>query len=255
MAQLTIMQKTAITLLAILIGAVSMGGCSREEADNMGDSQNQQTASNEPTRPVQSPTGSEHSGKVEAAVQREASVEQGSKTVPVALSSAEKPIQSAKYRKATFAAGCFWGVEASFRAVEGVVATQVGYTAGQQANPTYRQVCTDTTGHAEAVQVTYDPGKVSFENLLDVFWKIHDPTTLNRQGPDVGTQYRSAILYHSPEQQALAQASIDKLEKARAFKKPIVTQIVAAPEFYEAEEYHQRYLEKQGKTSCSSTLH
>ena len=166
-----------------------------------------------------------------------------------------EPAQHAKYEKATFAAGCFWGVEASFRAVEGVVATQVGYIGGKRANPTYTQVCTDKTGHAEAVEVTYDPQKVSFERLLDTFWKIHDPTTPNRQGPDVGKQYRSAIFYHSPKQKALAQTSMQNLERAGVFAAPIVTQILPAPKFYRAEEYHQQYLEKQAKTSCSSTIH
>lgn len=249
------MKKTAITLLAMLIAAVSMGGCPKDQADNMTDSQNRQTAVTEPNRPVQSQARSEYSRKIEMFAPSEAALDQNPQTAPVTPRNAEKPIQTANLRKATFAAGCFWGVEASFRTVEGVVATEVGYTGGRLADPTYRQICTEKTGHAEAVQITYDPGKVSFENLLDLFWKIHDPTTLNRQGPDVGTQYRSAILYHSPEQKALAQASIDKLEKAHTFKKPIVTQIVPAPEFYKAEEYHQRFLEKRGQTSCSSTVH
>jgi len=241
------MQKTAITLLAILIGAVSMGGCPKEEADNMGDSQKKQTTANEPNSPAVDTVANSGADKPRP--------RQNSQTKTPALRKVEQPAEPVKYEKATFAAGCFWGVEASFRAVEGVVATQVGYTGGRRANPTYRQVCTDKTGHAEAVEVTYDPKKVSFEDLLDVFWKIHDPTALNRQGPDVGTQYRSTILYHSPNQKALAEASMQKLEKARAFKRPIVTEIVPAPKFYKAEEYHQRYLEKQGKTSCSSTVH
>jgi len=241
------MQKTAITLLTIFITIVSIGGCSREEADNMGDSQKQQTTANEPNPPAVDTVANSGADK--------ARPEQGPQTEKPAPKPVEQPAESAKYEKATFAAGCFWGVEASFRAVEGVVSTQVGYTGGRRANPTYRQVCTDKTGHAEAVEVTYDPKKVSFENLLDVFWKIHDPTTLNRQGPDVGTQYRSAVFYHTPQQKALAQESMQKLEKARTFKRPITTKIVPAPQFYKAEEYHQRYLEKQGKTSCSSTVH
>jgi peptide-methionine (S)-S-oxide reductase len=152
--------------------------------------------------------------------------------------------------KATFAAGCFWGVEATFRSLPGVTATRVGYTGGSLGQPTYNQVCSDRTGHAEAVEVTYDPEKVSYEELLKVFWQNHDPTTLNRQGPDVGAQYRSAIFYHSPEQEAAARASKQKLEESHAYSKPIVTQIVPAVEFWEAEDYHQQYLEKRGLAHC-----
>jgi peptide-methionine (S)-S-oxide reductase len=152
--------------------------------------------------------------------------------------------------KATFAAGCFWGVEATFRSLPGVTATRVGYTGGSLSQPTYKQVCSDRTGHAEAVEVTYDPEKVSYEELLKVFWENHDPTTLNRQGPDVGAQYRSAIFYHSPEQEASARASKQKLEESHAYSKPIVTQIVPAVEFWEAEDYHQQYLEKRGLAHC-----
>ena len=152
--------------------------------------------------------------------------------------------------KATFGAGCFWGVEAAFRQVQGVVSTAVGYMGGSLKNPTYKDVCTDTTGHAEAVEVTYDPANVSYEELLKVFWQIHDPTTLNRQGPDVGTQYRSAIFFHGGEQEAAARASKEKLEKSGAYKRPIVTEIVPAGEFWQAEEYHQQYLEKRGLSHC-----
>ena len=152
--------------------------------------------------------------------------------------------------KATFGAGCFWGVEAAFRQVEGVVSTAVGYIGGSLENPTYKDVCTDTTGHAEAVEVTYDPAKVAYEELLKVFWQTHDPTTLNRQGPDVGTQYRSAIFFHGGEQEAAARASKEKLEKSGAYKRPIVTEIVPAGEFWQAEEYHQQYLEKRGLSHC-----
>lgn len=152
--------------------------------------------------------------------------------------------------KATFAAGCFWGVEATFRRLPGVTATRVGYTGGHLNNPTYKDVCTDGTGHAEAVEVTFDPTKISYDQLLDVFWENHDPTQLNRQGPDWGTQYRSAIFFYSPEQQAAAKASKQKLEAAHRFSKPIVTQIVPAETFYEAEDYHQQYLEKRGLATC-----
>lgn len=152
--------------------------------------------------------------------------------------------------KATFAAGCFWGVEATFRALPGVTSTRVGYTGGNLANPTYKDVCTDRTGHAEAVEVEFDQTKISYEKLLDVFWENHDPTQLNRQGPDWGTQYRSAIFYHSREQESAAKASKQELEKAHRYSKPIVTQIVPATTFYEAEDYHQQYLEKRGLATC-----
>jgi peptide-methionine (S)-S-oxide reductase len=152
--------------------------------------------------------------------------------------------------KATFAAGCFWGVEATFRQIPGVTSTRVGYTGGKTDNPTYQEVCTDGTGHAEAVEVDYDPAKVKYSDLLKVFWENHDPTQLNRQGPDWGTQYRSAIFYHSPEQATEAQASKESLEKAHVYSKPIVTQIVPAVTFFPAEDYHQQYLEKRGLASC-----
>jgi len=152
--------------------------------------------------------------------------------------------------KATFAAGCFWGVEAAFRQIPGVLATAVGYIGGQTKNPTYEDVCSDETGHAEAVEVEYDPARVSYKQLLDVFWNEHDPTQLNRQGPDVGTQYRSAIFFHSPAQQAAAIASKEALEKSGRYRRPIATEIVPAPEFYRAEDYHQQYLEKRGLASC-----
>jgi peptide-methionine (S)-S-oxide reductase len=152
--------------------------------------------------------------------------------------------------KATFGAGCFWGVEAAFRQVKGVADTAVGYAGGQLANPTYHDVCTDLTGHAEVVQVEYDPAQVSYDDLLQVFWENHDPTTLNRQGPDVGTQYRSVIFYHGPAQEAAARASKEKLERSGRYRRPIVTQIEPAPEFYRGEDYHQRYLEKRGLAQC-----
>ena len=150
--------------------------------------------------------------------------------------------------KATFGAGCFWGVEATFRALPGVKETAVGYEGGKLDNPTYHDVCTDRTGHAEVVQVTFDPAEISFNELLKVFWENHDPTTTNRQGPDVGTQYRSAIFFHSPDQEAEAKRSREEAQKS--FKRPIVTEIVPAMTFWRAEEYHQQYLEKRGLSHC-----
>jgi peptide-methionine (S)-S-oxide reductase len=149
--------------------------------------------------------------------------------------------------KATFAAGCFWSVEAAFRRVRGVSDASVGYTGGSVPNPTYEEVCSGRTGHAEAVQVEYDPAQVSYEDLLALFWKIHDPTTPNRQGPDIGTQYRSAIFFYSPEQESQAKASKARLESERVYGRSIVTEIAPAGEFYRAQEYHQRYLEKRGQ--------
>ena len=148
--------------------------------------------------------------------------------------------------KATFAAGCFWGVESMFRAVPGVQEVTVGYTGGRKENPTYEQVCTGRTGHAEAVEVVYDPARVSYDTLLEVFFENHDPTTPNRQGPDVGEQYRSAIFVHSPEQEREARAKMAALEAEHRFRRPIVTQVVPAAPFWRAEEYHQRYFEKKG---------
>jgi peptide-methionine (S)-S-oxide reductase len=152
--------------------------------------------------------------------------------------------------KATFGAGCFWGVEETFRNVKGVTGTAVGYLGGTLPNPTYEDVCTDTTGHAEVVQVEFDPAQVTFDQLLNVFWENHDPTTLNRQGPDHGAQYRSAIFYHTAEQAAAAQDSKEKLQASGRFKRPIVTEITPATEFYRAEEYHQQYLAKRGMSRC-----
>ena len=160
-------------------------------------------------------------------------------------------MENKKTQLATFASGCFWGVEAAFRQVKGVLSTTVGYAGGKMKNPTYEDVCTNETGHAEAVQVEFDSSKTSYEKLLDVFWNNHDPTQLNMQGPDVGTQYRSAIFYHNPEQKKAAIASKEKLEKSGKYKKPIVTEIVPAPNFYKAEEYHQKYLEKRGLSTCN----
>lgn len=155
-----------------------------------------------------------------------------------------------KTEKATFAAGCFWGVEAAFLKVKGVINTTVGYTGGTMNNPSYEDVCSDQTGHAEAVQIDYDPAKISYEGLLDIFWSIHDPTSMNRQGPDIGIQYRSAIFYHSEKQKKAALASKQKLEKSDRHHGKIVTEIVPAAPFYKAEEYHQRYHEKHGMTTC-----
>jgi peptide-methionine (S)-S-oxide reductase len=154
--------------------------------------------------------------------------------------------------RATFAAGCFWGVEASFRGIEGVVSTSVGYTGGTTIAPTYEQVCSDTTSHAEAVEVWFDPGIISYGELLSTFWSIHDPTTPDRQGWDFGSQYRSAIFFHDAEQERLAIASRD--EQQRPLTRPIVTEIVPASAFYQAEDYHQRYYEKHGGAICATTL-
>ena len=152
--------------------------------------------------------------------------------------------------QATFAAGCFWGVEAAFRRVPGVLATRVGYTGGNVANPTYEDVCSHHTGHAEAVEVDYDPTRVSYDDLLQVFWEEHDPTQRNRQGPDVGSQYRSAIFVHDAQQEAAALASRGQLAESGRHQRPIVTEITPAPTFYVAEDYHQQYLEKRGLAVC-----
>ncbi len=159
-----------------------------------------------------------------------------------------------KLKKATFAAGCFWGVEKILSKIPGVTETSVGYAGGKTKDPTYREVCAGTTGHAEAVQVVYDPSKVGYEELLVTFFEYHDPTTLNRQGPDAGSQYRSVIFYHDPEQEKLARQAKEILEAARVFKDPIVTEIVPAGEFYQAEGYHQKYLEKNPFGYCSHHL-
>jgi peptide-methionine (S)-S-oxide reductase len=151
---------------------------------------------------------------------------------------------------ATFGAGCFWGVEEAFRKLPGVSDTAVGYMGGTAENPTYKEVCTGRTGHAEVVQVEYDPARVDYAKLLDVFWTSHDPTTLNRQGPDHGTQYRSAIFTHDDAQEAEATASKNRLQDARAFPRPIVTEITPAGTFWRAEEYHQQYLQKNGLGAC-----
>ena len=148
--------------------------------------------------------------------------------------------------KATFGAGCFWHVEDLFRKTNGVTSTKVGYIGGNLVNPTYEEVCTDKTGHAEAVQIDYDPNVISYEELLDVFWNNHDPTSLNRQGPDIGYQYRSAIFVHDDDQKKIAEKSKELLENSGKFSKPIVTEITPAPEFYRAEEYHQKYFQKHG---------
>jgi peptide-methionine (S)-S-oxide reductase len=155
-----------------------------------------------------------------------------------------------KTEKATFAAGCFWGVESAFRQVNGVIDTQVGYTGGKTADPTYEEVCTGTTGHAEAIEITFDSAKVSYETLLGLFWGMHDPTQVNRQGPNVGTQYRSAVFYHSPEQKSAAEAAKAALNKSGKYIKSVATQILPAAPFYRAEEYHQRYFEKNGGPAC-----
>ena len=152
--------------------------------------------------------------------------------------------------KATFGAGCFWGIEATFRQLVGVINTAVGYEGGSAEFPTYQEVCQGMTGHAEVVEIQYDPSQVNYEKLLDVFWRSHDPTTLNRQGPDIGEQYRSVIFFHDFNQESIAKESKKRLEVSGQFVQPIVTEIVCASEFYRAEEYHQRYLEKNGLVRC-----
>jgi len=152
--------------------------------------------------------------------------------------------------KTMFAAGCFWGVEAAFRAVPGVTQTAVGYSGGHHSNPTYQDVCSGRTGHAEVVLVEFDPAKVAYDDLLKTFWESHDPTQVNRQGPDVGAQYRSAIFYFTPEQEAAARASKQRLEASGRLRRPIATEITPAPEFWRAEDYHQQYFEKRGIASC-----
>jgi peptide-methionine (S)-S-oxide reductase len=160
-------------------------------------------------------------------------------------------INTKKLQIATFAAGCFWGVEEAFRRIKGVMSTAVGYTGGWFNNPTYRDVCTDKTGHAEAVQIQFDPNEVSYEDLLDVFWSIHNPTTKNRQGPDIGSQYRSVIAYHTPQQEEAAKRSKESLDgSGRLNGRRVVTEIVPASPFYKAEEYHQKYYQKRGSGSC-----
>jgi len=151
---------------------------------------------------------------------------------------------------AIFAAGCFWGVEDAFRKLDGVVETEVGYTGGTTDNPTYDEVCSDATGHAEAVRIKYDESTVSYQQLLETFWACHDPTQVNRQGPDVGSQYRSAVFYLTPQQKEQARESLDRLEKEGRFRRPIATEITEATRFYRAEEYHQQYFEKRGLSSC-----
>ena len=153
--------------------------------------------------------------------------------------------------KATFGAGCFWGVEETFRNLKGVVSTAVGYAGGTKENPSYEDVCSDRTGHVEVVDIDFNPAEISYEQLLEVFWSNHNPTTLNRQGPDVGTQYRSVVFYHSPEQKAAAESAKERLQNSGRFSKPVVTGIEAAPKFWRAEEYHQQYLKKRGQTHCA----
>lgn len=152
--------------------------------------------------------------------------------------------------KATFAAGCFWGVEEAFRQTPGVLETTVGYTGGRLDHPTYEQVCSDRTGHAEAVEVRFDPDRISYSQLLEMFWKLHNPTTLNRQGPDVGSQYRSAVFYHDGQQREQAEAVKRRLDESGAFGRPIVTEITPASTFWPAEDYHQQYVHKRGGGSC-----
>ncbi len=156
--------------------------------------------------------------------------------------------------KATFGGGCFWGVEARFREYKGVLSTRVGYTGGKMENPTYKQVCSDKSGHAEAVEITYDSNNITYGELLDIFFEVHDPTQVNRQGVDVGSQYRTVIFYHSEDQKEKAENKIKELSEKKVFSRPIATQVVSVTTFWEAEDYHQRYFEKQGRVSCLFTL-
>lgn len=160
------------------------------------------------------------------------------------------PTENAKMETATFGAGCFWGVEATFRKVKGVRGTAVGYAGGHTQNPTYKDVCSDETGHAEVVQVQFDPAQVEYRKLVELFFRCHDPTQLNRQGPDIGSQYRSVIFVHSPEQRAAAEQTLASLRSSGRYTRPVVTTIEQAPAFYKAEDYHQQYLEKRGLESC-----
>jgi peptide-methionine (S)-S-oxide reductase len=173
------------------------------------------------------------------------------KTAGVCVAALIRPSLPMQTEKATFGAGCFWGVEETFRNLKGVTSTAVGYAGGTKSNPTYEDVCTDRSGHAEVVQLEFNPAEISYDQLLEVFWSNHNPTTLNRQGPDVGTQYRSVIFYHSAEQKAVAEASKERLQNSGRFSRPIVTAIEPAPEFWRAEEYHQQYLKKRGQTHCA----
>jgi len=166
----------------------------------------------------------------------------------------EKSGDAKKMEKATFGGGCFWGVEAAFRQLNGVKETAVGYEGGNMDNPSYKDVCTDRTGHVEVVQVTFDPDEISYDELLKVFWDIHDPTQVNRQGPDVGTQYRSVIFYNSPEQKEAAEKSKKALDDSKTLKRPVATAIEPAKTFWMAEDYHQQYLEKRGLSSCHVSL-
>jgi peptide-methionine (S)-S-oxide reductase len=212
--------------LALALAVLAAGGCRPDEEGH---------AMTTPPRTNTEKTGPRQTGRTPAPTP-------GTKTD-----------SSKKTALATFAAGCFWGVEAGFRQVAGVVDAEVGYTGGHTENPTYKEVCTGTTGHAEAVRVTYDPDKVTYDQLLDAFWNMHNPTTANRQGPDVGSQYRSAIFYHTPEQEAAARESKAALRaSSRWGDRPIVTEIEPAGPFWRAEEYHQRYFEKHGRGACGT---
>jgi peptide-methionine (S)-S-oxide reductase len=233
----TVHAPLAAVLVAALAVAATAAGCRSQEEVHAMD-----------TRPAPAESAADTNAAAKA---KGADV---SEAAPEAGAAEAEPGRPAKTAVATFAAGCFWGVEATFRRVPGVVDTMVGYTGGRTKNPTYKEVCSDTTGHAEAVQVTYDPAKVTYERLLEVFWNAHNPTTPNRQGPDVGSQYRSAIFFHTPEQEKAARASKERLAASGTYgDRPIVTEIVPAATFWRAEEYHQRYLEKHGRASCPTS--
>lgn len=227
---------TCLTASTLMMGLWSVG-CAGDGGAKSGPP----TMSSVPTGANDSTSGGAPAGRTSA--------DQNGKRVG-GIESDAKGTAKMSTQYATFGAGCFWGVEAAFREVEGVTATEVGYSGGAMKDPTYKDVCTDSTGHAEVVRVEFDPAKVSYDDLLEVFWKNHDPTQVNRQGPDFGSQYRSAIFFHSPEQERSAKASKEALGKSGRFSRPIATEIVSAGPFYRAEDYHQQYLEKRGLRSC-----
>lgn len=230
-------------MAAVALAASAAAGCDEDGSYSMSTAQAQTGGA----APQDEPTRGGDSGNDPEATKPQAANETTSRVPDTSSDSAETA-------QATFAAGCFWGVEAAFRQLDGVVSTTVGYTGGHVENPTYRQVCSHTTGHAEAVRVTYDPSEIKYEDLLKVFWETHDPTQVNRQGPDVGDQYRSGIFYHNEAQRKAAEASKKALDDSGKLSKPVATEITEAPTFWKAEDYHQQYLEKRGMATCHPNL-